>query len=73
LERVHRDLELFCEGFAVFVRLWFAHTPSIPEDGKGAARATAERRYRPFVEHVAEPYSGGRRLLDDFAARASCP
>jgi hypothetical protein len=65
LERVHRDLELLCEGFAVFVRLWFAHTPSIPEDGKRAARASAESRYKLFVEHVAEQYSGGRRFLDD--------
>jgi hypothetical protein len=65
LERVHRDLELLCEGFAVFVRLWFAHTPSIPEDGKRAARASAESRYKQFVEHIAQQYSGGRRFLDD--------
>jgi hypothetical protein len=65
LERVHRDLELLCEGFAVFVRVWFAHTPSIPDDGKRAARASAESRYRQFVQHVAEQFSGGRRFLDD--------
>ena len=65
LERVHRDLELLSEGFAVFVRLWLAHTPNIPEDGKRAARASAESRYKLFVEHVAEQFSGGRRFLDD--------
>jgi hypothetical protein len=37
----------------------------IPEDGKRAARTTAEGRYRQFVEHVAEQFSGGRRFLDD--------
>jgi hypothetical protein len=42
LERVHRDLELLCEGFAVFVRLWLAHTPTIPEDGS-ALHARAPR------------------------------
>ncbi len=63
--RTHRDVELLSEAFSVFVRLWFAHTPTIPEDGKRAARTTAEGRYRQFVEHVAEQFSGGRRFLDD--------
>ncbi len=63
--RLHRDVELLSEAFAVFVRLWFAHTPTIPNDGKAAARSTAESRYRQFVEHVGEQFSGGRRFLDD--------
>ena len=63
--RLHRDVELLSEAFAVFVRLWFAHTPTIPEHGKAAARSTAESRYRQFVEHVGEQFSGGRRFLDD--------
>jgi predicted DNA-binding protein len=63
--RLHRDVELLSEAFAVFVRLWFAHTPTIPEDGKAGARSTAESRYRLFVEHVGQQFSGGRRFLDD--------
>lgn len=63
--RLHRDVELLSEAFAVFVRLWFAHTPTIPEDGKAAARSTAESRYRLFVEHVGQQFSGARRFLDD--------
>jgi hypothetical protein len=65
VERDHRDLEILTETFAVFMRLWFAHTPTIPEDAKQAARMTAEARYRQFVKHVAEQFSGGRRFLDD--------
>jgi len=65
LTRSQRDLELLSEAFAVFMRLWFAHMPSIPEEEKKAARSTAESRYRQFVEHVAEQFSGGRRFLDD--------
>jgi hypothetical protein len=30
-----------------------------------AARATAEGRYKKFVEYVAEQFSGGHRFLDD--------
>jgi hypothetical protein len=64
-ERILRDLALSSEAFAVFIRLWFAHTPSVPEDAKPAARSTAESRYKQFVEHVAHQFSVGRRFLDD--------
>jgi hypothetical protein len=63
--RHQRDLELLSEAFGVFVRLWFAHTPNIPEDGKKSARASAEARYTQFVQHVSEQFSAGRRLLED--------
>ena len=65
LARHQRDLELLSEAFGVFVRLWFAHTPNIPEEGKTSARAHAESRYRQFVQHVTEQFSGGRRFIDD--------
>ena len=68
--RNHRDVELLSEAFAVFVRLWFAHTPAIPEAAKGSVRASAESRYRRFVEHVAEQFSGGQRFLDDLPHEA---
>jgi len=68
--RNHRDVELLSEAFAVFVRLWFAHTPAIPEAAKGSVRASAESRYRQFVEHVAEQFSGGHRFLDDLPHEA---
>jgi hypothetical protein len=63
--RVHRDVELLSEAFAVFVQLWFAHTPSVPAHAKADARATAESRYKQFVQHITHQFSGGRRFLDD--------
>jgi hypothetical protein len=65
IERGHRDHAFHSEAFAVFVRLWLAHTPSLPEDAKRAARMNAESRYKQFVEHVVEQFSGSRRFLDD--------
>lgn len=65
LERLHRDEEFLSEAFSVFVRIWFAHTPNVPEDRRSAARASAEGRYRQFVQHVVEQFSGGRRFVDD--------
>ena len=64
-ERCHRDLQFLAEGFAVFVRIWFAHMPAVPEDQRRAARASAESRYKQFVEHVVQQFSGGERFIDD--------
>jgi hypothetical protein len=63
--RSQRDLQILSHAFGVFTRLWLAHTPRVPDDAKRGARIDAESRYRQFVEHVAEEFSGGRRFLDD--------
>ncbi len=63
--RAQRDLELQAEAFAVFVKLWLAHTPSVAEEARSAARQTAEGRYRQYVKYVAEQFSGGKRFVDD--------
>jgi predicted DNA-binding protein len=65
IARVHRDLEVYTEAFGVFVRHALAHTPNVPEARRDEMRARAEDRYKRFLEHVVEQYSGGRRFLDD--------
>ena len=64
-DRVHRDVELLSAAFAVFVQLWFAHTPSLREEVKPAAREDAESRYQQFKDYVTQEFAGGRRFLDD--------
>lgn len=63
--RLQRDLELQSEAFAVFVQVWFAHSPTLPADARRAAQAAAEERYEKFVNYVAEQFSSGHRFLDD--------
>lgn len=65
LARDHRDLELLSQAFAVFVRLWFAHTPRVGEDEKSKARFDAHNRYKQFAEHVGKLFGDGRRFIDD--------
>jgi hypothetical protein len=62
---VHRDVELLSATLAVFVRIWFAHTPSLREEARRAAREDAESRYQQFMDYVAQEFTGGRRFLDD--------
>jgi|HubBroStandDraft_5_1064220.scaffolds.fasta_scaffold139766_2 hypothetical protein len=65
VDRMHRDVELLSAAFSVFVRLWFAHTPSLRDELKPGARSDAESRYRQFMDYVAQEFTGGRRFLDD--------
>ncbi|HXX67216.1 MAG TPA: hypothetical protein VEK07_08545 [Polyangiaceae bacterium] len=60
-----RALDLQCEAFAVFMKIWFAHTPSVGADGRRAALALSENRYRQFVEYVAARMASGARLARD--------
>lgn len=63
--RTQRDVELLSEALATWIKLWFAHTPQIPDDAKASARASAHARFRNFVAHLAEQFSDGHRFLDD--------
>jgi hypothetical protein len=64
-DRTQRDLELHMEAFAVYVKLWFAHTPQIPDRAKDFARREAESRFAEFQEYLVEQFQGGRRFVDD--------
>jgi hypothetical protein len=44
------------EGFSAFVRVWFAHTRSVPEVDENGACRDAEQRSLEFVEHVGQQY-----------------
>jgi len=63
-ERSQRDQELHAEAFAAFVRMWFAQTPSIPQDARKTALASAEARFRQFLQYVAQQISKGGGFFD---------
>ena len=64
LARHHRDDEFHAEAFAVFVQIWYARTPTIPEDRKAAARQLGKSQFKEFAEHVADHFARGNRFLD---------
>ena len=65
IERLEHAAELHMEAHAVWIKLWFAHTPPVPENAKQAARALAETRYKQYVQHLAEQFNGGKRFFHD--------
>jgi hypothetical protein len=69
-DRLHEDVELLTAAFAVFVQLWFAHTPGLREELKPAAREEAESRFQHFKDYVTQEFMGGRRFLNDLPREA---
>jgi len=63
--RTQRDLEIQMEAFGLWVKIWFAHTPRVPDDAKDFARRTAESRFGQFQQHLIEQFQGGHRFIDD--------
>ena len=62
--RTQRDLEFLSEAFAVFVRLWLAHTPRLQDEAKASARKTSGSRFAEFAQHVVDRFTAGERFLD---------
>jgi hypothetical protein len=58
---IQRDLELLSGAFGIWLKLWFARNPSAPE----GAMASAESRYRQFVDYLGKQFSAGHRFIDD--------
>jgi len=65
LNRLERDINATAEALAVYVQLWFAHTPRIGDNEKDAARQEAWNQYQKFVDYVANQMAGGHRFIDD--------
>ncbi|SHE23296.1 [similarity to] CopG/DNA-binding domain-containing protein [methanotrophic bacterial endosymbiont of Bathymodiolus sp.] len=65
LAKANRDIQLMAEALSVFVKLWFAHTPRIPDNDKENAQRYAAQRYEQFCDYVATQISGGHYFVDD--------
>ena len=68
LGKVSRDQDLLNEAFAVFVQLWFAHTPRVAASERDSAQRFAAQRFEQFVTHVAREFASGHRFVDDLAS-----
>jgi hypothetical protein len=64
--RLERDLNVSSEFNAVFMQLWLAHTPELPNEHKEGANRKAMARYHAVVNHVVKALGGGKKCYDDF-------
>ena len=65
LDRGHRDSDVLAEAFAVFVQIWLAHTPRLPDAQKPSAEQSALHRFREYAEHVSEKVADGASFVAD--------
>ncbi len=65
--KTNRDVQLVAEALSVFVKMWFAHTPRIPDADKENAQRDADFRFQKFCEYVGEQISSGHQFVDDLA------
>jgi hypothetical protein len=66
MKRTRRAVQLLSRAFASFV---IASAPNVLKDEAGAL-ATAERRYKEFIDQVGEKFVNGPRFLDEVRAAA---
>lgn len=54
LRRIEQQNEISAEAQALFVRMWLASTPEIPEKERDSAVAQAQVRYHRYLEKLAQ-------------------
>ncbi len=59
VERLHREANVRAEAFAVYVQMWFAHTPRLEESERPHAQRSAFQRFREYSDHVSEKIAEG--------------
>lgn len=70
LAKANRDIQLMAEALSVFVKIWFAHTPRIPDSDKENAQRYSAQRFEQYCDYVAAQISGGHYFVDDLAQDA---
>jgi predicted transcriptional regulator len=68
LERLERDVAISAEAFALYVRLWLAVTPPLPDGAHAATQAKARERYDEFVAVLGRRLAKGQSILAEVSS-----
>ena len=71
MNRLERDIGIFVETLAIFVRFWVATTPALPEPAAQAARAKAGERYEAFITALGRRLAKGPKLRQEVSEDVS--
>ena len=67
MTRMERDMGIWVEMLAVFVRFWLTSNPPLPEPAQAAARAQAGERYDAFVAALGRRLAKGPKLRQEIS------
>jgi hypothetical protein len=62
--RLHRDVEVLSEAFAVFVRIWSAYAPKLSQVEWEEARRRGAKYYESYLEALSAQFASGSRLVN---------
>jgi hypothetical protein len=65
LGRLQREVDATSEFNALWVQMWFAHTPALPVDARKAAQQSGNRRFAEMIEYLRRRIAGPKRMLVD--------
>jgi hypothetical protein len=65
LGRLQRELDASSEFNALWVQMWFAHTPALPVDARKAAQHSGNRRFAEMIDYLRRRMAGPKRVLVD--------
>lgn len=63
--RIHREVEVFTESFALFVRYFLTITPPLPRSEQNAAETLGRQRFEVFVKQIARRIASDRNLVSE--------
>lgn len=66
-DTLDEDLAILGETVSLFVRIWLAATPPLPESAQAAARAKGAERFDGFMQSLGRRLATGDRFLKELS------
>lgn len=67
IETLDEDLAILGETISLFVHIWLASTPPLPESAQAAARAKGAERFEGFMQTLGRRLATGDRFLKELS------
>ncbi|MFB9951642.1 CopG family transcriptional regulator [Rhizobium puerariae] len=67
IDTLDEDLAVLGETVSLFVRIWLASTPPLPESAQASARAKGAERFEGFMQSLGRRLATGDRFLKELS------
>jgi hypothetical protein len=71
LRRIHREVEVVAESFAVFVRYYLMITPPLPKSERADAEKLGGERYEVFIRQIAKRITSDSGMASEIMQRVT--
>ena len=67
IDTLDEDLAVLGETVSLFIRIWLASTPPLPESAQASARAKGAERFEGFMQTLGKRLATGDRFLKELS------